>query len=56
MSIATILIILVLIYLLGGWGGRGYGLGHPEWALAAWFWSSCWSGYSQASCYGRKSL
>jgi hypothetical protein len=32
MSIGTILIILVLIYLLGGWGwplrGLGYGLGH----------------------------
>jgi hypothetical protein len=33
MSIATIRIILVLIYLLGGWGGRGYGLGHPGMGL-----------------------
>lgn len=32
MSVGTILIILVLIYLLGGWSGRiggyGYGMGH----------------------------
>jgi hypothetical protein len=32
MSLGTILIILVIIYLLGGWSGRiggyGYGLGH----------------------------
>jgi len=32
MSLGTILIILVLIYLLGGWSGRirgyGYGMGH----------------------------
>jgi len=32
MTLGTILIILVIIYLLGGWSGRirgyGYGLGH----------------------------
>jgi hypothetical protein len=32
MSLGTILIILVIIYLLGGWSGRiggyGYGMGH----------------------------
>ena len=32
MTLGTILIILVLIYLLGGWSGRiggyGYGMGH----------------------------
>jgi uncharacterized protein DUF3309 len=37
MSIGTILIILVLIYLLGGWSGRfggyGYGLGHSGMGL-----------------------
>jgi hypothetical protein len=35
MSIGTILIILVLIYLLGGWGGRGYGLGHSQMGLGS---------------------
>jgi hypothetical protein len=39
MSIATILIILVLIYLLGGWGGRFAASAMawviPEWAVAA---------------------
>ncbi|HXB80846.1 MAG TPA: DUF3309 family protein [Bradyrhizobium sp.] len=37
MSLGTILIILVLLYLLGGWSGRfggyGYGLGHSGMGL-----------------------
>lgn len=37
MSLGTILIILVIIYLLGGWSGRiggyGYGLGHSGMGL-----------------------
>jgi Protein of unknown function (DUF3309) len=37
MSLGTILIIIVLIYLLGGWSGRfggyGYGLGHSGMGL-----------------------
>jgi Protein of unknown function (DUF3309) len=37
MSLGTILIILVLIYLLGGWSGRiggyGYGYGHSGMGL-----------------------
>jgi uncharacterized protein DUF3309 len=33
MSIRAILIILVLIYLLGRWGGRGYGPGHSGMGL-----------------------
>lgn len=37
MSLGTILIILVLIFLLGGWSGRfggyGYGLGHSGMGL-----------------------
>jgi hypothetical protein len=39
MSLGTILTILVLIYLHGGWSGRfrgcGYGLVIPEWTLVA---------------------
>jgi uncharacterized protein DUF3309 len=37
MSLGTILIIIVLIYLFGGWSGRlggyGYGLGHSGMGL-----------------------
>jgi len=37
MSLGTILVILVLLYLLGGWSGRfggyGYGLGHSGMGL-----------------------
>ncbi len=37
MTLGTILIIIVLIYLLGGWSGRfggyGYGLGHSGMGL-----------------------
>jgi uncharacterized protein DUF3309 len=37
MTLGTILIILVLLYLLGGWSGRfggyGYGLGHSGMGL-----------------------
>ena len=37
MSLGTILIILVIIYLLGGWSGRiggyGYGMGHSGMGL-----------------------
>jgi len=37
MSLGTILIILVLLYLVGGWSGRfggyGYGLGHSGMGL-----------------------
>ena len=37
MSLGTILIILVILYLLGGWSGRiggyGYGLGHSGMGL-----------------------
>ncbi len=37
MSLGTILIILVVLYLLGGWSGRfggyGYGLGHSGMGL-----------------------
>jgi hypothetical protein len=37
MSVGTILIILVILYLLGGWSGRiggyGYGLGHSGMGL-----------------------
>ncbi len=39
MTLGTILIIIVLIYLLGGWSGRfggyGYGLGHSGMGLGA---------------------
>ena len=39
MTLGTILIIVVLIYLLGGWSGRfggyGYGLGHSGMGLGA---------------------
>ena len=39
MSLGMILIIIVVIYLLGGFSGRfggyGYGMGHSGWALAA---------------------
>jgi hypothetical protein len=37
MSLGTILIIIVILYLLGGWSGRfggyGYGLGHSGMGL-----------------------
>lgn len=39
MTIGTILIILVLLYLLGGWSGRiggyGYGYGHSGMGIGA---------------------
>jgi Protein of unknown function (DUF3309) len=39
MTLGTILIIIVLLYLLGGWSGRfggyGYGLGHSGIGLGA---------------------
>jgi len=39
MSLGTILIIVVILYLLGGWSGRfggyGYGLGHSGMGLGA---------------------
>ena len=39
MTLGTILIIIVLLYLLGGWSGRfggyGYGLGHSGMGLGA---------------------
>ena len=39
MSLGTILIIIVILYLLGGWSGRfggyGYGLGHSGMGLGA---------------------
>jgi hypothetical protein len=39
MSLGTILIILVILYLLGGWSGRiggyGYGLGHSGMGIGA---------------------
>jgi Protein of unknown function (DUF3309) len=39
MTLGTILIIIVLLYLLGGWSGRfggyGYGLGHSGMGLGS---------------------
>jgi hypothetical protein len=39
MSLGTILIIVVILYLLGGWSGRfggyGYGLGHSGMGVGA---------------------
>ena len=39
MSLGTVLIIIVILYLLGGWSGRfggyGYGLGHSGMGLGA---------------------
>ena len=39
MSLGTILIIVVILYLLGGWSGRfggyGYGLGHTGMGVGA---------------------
>ena len=47
MSLGTILIIIVILYLLGGWSGRfggyGYGLGHSGMGLGGVIWSCCWS-------------
>ena len=39
MSVGTILLVIVILYLLGGWSGRfggyGYGLGHSGMGLGA---------------------
>ena len=53
MSLGMILVIIVIIFLLGGFSGRfggyGYGMAIPEWASAASFWSCCSSCCCSAS-------
>ena len=60
MSLGTILIIIVIIYLIGGWSGRiggyGYGYGHSGMGLGAVVWLYCWSCFWSASYSSPKSL
>ena len=54
MSLGTILIILVIIYLLGGFSGRfggyGYGMGHSGMGLGGVILVVLWSCCCSASC------